>query len=142
MQSLKVSVPIYYTIVRKTKPSSTHLVGDNWVRNLHPHTKNTVKQHYHSLIASGVVPPPSHPLQQFVLSLQIFYKTHTCDPSNIAHQMEKYALDGFKAIGAIVDDSCLYHMLTVMLPPIKDALNPRCEITLTEFPQPIPERTP
>jgi len=129
---LKVSVPIYYTIERKTKKSSTHLVGDNWVRNLHYHTKNTVKQHYHITITSSITPPPS-PYKQFTLSFQIYYKNASCDPSNILHQMEKYALDAFKASGCIIDDNCKHHMGTTMLPPIKDASNPRCDIILSEY---------
>lgn len=132
MLSLKTSVPIYYTVERKTKPSSTHLVGDNFIRNAHFHVKNQIKQHYHTLISSTVTPRAT-PFEQFTLTLQIYYKTHSCDPSNIAHQMEKYALDAFKAIGAIVDDNCLYHMGTTVLPPIKDVSNPRCDIILTEF---------
>jgi hypothetical protein len=136
MLSLKTSVPIYYTIERKTKKSSTHLVGDNWVRNLHFQLKNKVKQHYHALIAASL-PSVDTPILQFTLSIEIFYKTHTCDPSNIAHQMEKYTLDAFKSLGYIIDDNCLYHMGTIVYPPIKDPINPRCEITLSPFKQEV-----
>ena len=128
-QSVSVTVPIYYTIERKTKPSSVHLVGDNWVRNLHHHTKNTVKQHYHKLIIEQL---PSLSIDKFTLHLELFYKSTNCDPSNIFHQMEKYALDAFQESGILANDTVLFHVSTTTSIGGQDKPNPRCVITLTE----------
>lgn len=127
--SISVTVPIYYTIARKTKPSSVHLISDNWVRNLHHHTKNTVKQYLHSIIVDQL---PIALIDQFTLHLELFYKTTNCDPSNIFHQVEKAALDAFQQHGTIANDTVLYHLSTTTSIGGQDKSNPRCIITLTE----------
>lgn len=126
---LQVSLPIYYTIQRKTKPSSTVLVGDNYIRNAHHHLKNTIKQHYHQLVYQQL-PPVTTPSTTFSLHMTLYYKSINSDPSNVYHQMEKYFLDSIQQAGLIVNDTVLNHMGTTTHPAILDKLNPRCEITL------------
>lgn len=127
--SVSVTVPIYYTIERKTKASSCHLISDNWVRNLYHHTKNTVKQHYHKLIIEQLQPLR---IDKFTLHLELFYKSTNCDPSNIFHQLEKYALDAFQEYGILSNDTVLFHLSTTTSIGGQDKSNPCCIITLTE----------
>lgn len=127
---LQVNLPIYYTIQRKTKPSSTVLVGDNFIRNAHHHLKNTIKQHYHQLVRDQLPPWSATPATTFSLHMTLYYKSTNCDPSNIYHQMEKYFLDSIRQAGLILNDTVLNHMGTVSTPAICDKLNPRCIITL------------
>lgn len=124
------SLPIYYTVERKTKKSSTHLVGDNWYRNLHYHTKNSVKQHYHSLVAGLVSTIPSSPYETFTLHMVLFYKNPSTDPSNVFHCMEKFALDGLADINVIAGDTVLHHLSTTTAIGGRDKENPRVEITI------------
>ena len=126
---LQVNLPIYYTIQRKTKPSSTVLVGDNYIRNAHHHLKNTIKQHYHQLVHQQLQPVTT-PSTTFSLHMTLYYKSTNSDPSNVYHQMEKYFLDSIQQAGLIVNDTVLNHMGTTTHPAILDKLNPRCEITL------------
>lgn len=126
---LQVSLPIYYTIQRKTKPSSTVLVGDNYIRNAHHHLKNAIKQHYHQLVLQQLQ-PVTVPSSTFSLHMTLYYKSANSDPSNVYHQMEKYFLDAIQQAGLIVNDTVLNHMGTTTYPAILDKLNPRCEITL------------
>ena len=127
---LQVSLPIYYTIQRKTKPSSTVLVGDNYIRNAHHHIKNTIKQHYHQLVQDQLPLWTIPPAATFSLHMTLYYKSTNCDPSNIYHQMEKIFLDAIQAHGLVVNDTVLNHMGTVTHPAICDKTNPRCLITL------------
>lgn len=124
------SLPIYYIVERKTKKSSTHLVGDNWLRNLHYHTKNTVKQYYHSLIKDLVSSIPSKPYETFTISMVLFYKNPTTDPSNVFHAIEKMTLDGLQDINLIINDSVKNHLSTVTSVGGQDKANPRVEITI------------
>lgn len=124
------SLPIYYTIERKTKSSTTSLVGDNWLRNLHHHTKNTVKQYYHNLIKDLVSSIPSSPYQTFSLSMVLYYKNPATDPSNVFHAIEKFTLDGLQDIKVIQNDSVNHHISTITSIGGQDKLNPRCEITV------------
>ena len=127
---LQVSLPIYYTIQRKTKPSSTVLVGDNFIRNAHHHLKNTIKQHYHQLVHNQLPPWSTTPATTFSLHMTLYYKSTNCDPSNIYHQMEKFFLDAIQQASLITNDTVLNHMGTTTHPAIQDKLNPRCEIIL------------
>ena len=127
---LQVSLPIYYTIHRKTKKSSTHLVGDNFIRNAHYHIKNDIKQHYHQLVEQQLSPHAGTPAVTFTLTMQLYYKSPVCDPSNIYHQLEKYFLDAIQDLNYVVNDTVLNHLGTSTLPAICDKLNPRCIITL------------
>ena len=127
---LQVSLPIYYTIHRKTKASSTVLVGDNYIRNAHHHVKNTIKQHYHQLVQQQLPPYTLDPATQFSLHMTLYYKSTNSDPSNVYHQMEKYFLDAIQDLKYVVNDTVLNHMGTVTAPAICDKLNPRCIITL------------
>lgn len=128
---ISFDLPIYYTVERKTKPNSTHLLSDNWVRNLHSHLKNVVKQHYHTLVAEAVLSLPLVPYTTFDLHMDIHYKSTNCDASNIAHQIEKFALDGLKAIAVITDDNVKYHLTSSWAVAGQDKLNPRCTVTVT-----------
>ena len=127
---LQVSLPIYYTIHRKTKPSSTVLVSDNYMRNAHHHLKNTIKQHYHQLVHDQLPPWSIPPASTFSIHMTLYYKSTNCDPSNVYHQMEKFFLDAIQQSGLITNDTVLNHLGTTTLPAICDKTNPRCLITL------------
>ena len=127
---LQVSLPIYYTIHRKTKPSSTVLVSDNYMRNAHHHLKNTIKQHYHQLVHGQLPPWSVPPASTFSIHMTLYYKSTTCDPSNVYHQMEKFFLDAIQQHNLITNDTVLNHMGTVSTAAICDKTNPRCLITL------------
>ena len=130
---LTFSLPIYYTVIRKTKPNSTHLVSDNWVRNLHYQTKNKVKQHYHKLIASILTKP--YPLfNKFSFHCEIYYKSTNCDASNIAHQIEKMALDGLGELGIIINDNVKFHLKSSWVVAGQSKNNPCCIVTIKELP--------
>ena len=126
---LQVSLPIYYTIHRKTKPSSTVLVSDNYMRNAHHHLKNTIKQHYHQLVQEQL-PPWTTPVSTFSIRMTLYYKSTNSDPSNVYHQIEKFFLDAIQQHNVITNDTVLNHLGTVSTAAICDKTNPRCEITL------------
>jgi hypothetical protein len=45
-----ITLPIYYTEKRKTKPDKTIMIGMSWYRNAHYHLQNKLKQHYNQLV--------------------------------------------------------------------------------------------
>jgi hypothetical protein len=125
------TLPIYYTVNRSTKKSTTHLVSDNWVRNLHYHMKNQVKQHYHTLVSEAIITAPTEPLDTFALHFQLYYKNPSSDPSNVIHQLEKYVLDALQDLGLITNDTVRHHCSSFWEVITQDKTNPRCVITLT-----------
>jgi hypothetical protein len=90
---MKIILPIYYTIEKKTKKSQTILVGMNWYRNAHFHISNKVKEHYHYLIKEQIT---KENIKQFKTSCNIYIKNINSDPSNIESLMIKFTLDALQ----------------------------------------------
>ena len=124
-----ITLPIYYTQEFKTKPDKVWLVGMNAYRNWHYHIKNTIKQHYHTLVAdqqSQLSPTDS----TYTLDIKIYYKNTNCDGQNIANMMEKFTLDSLQELGIVQQDNVKFHMGTTWSIAGQSKLNPRAEITL------------
>ncbi|RLA83963.1 MAG: hypothetical protein DRG78_02835 [Epsilonproteobacteria bacterium] len=148
MQSLiKFSLPVYYTVERKrtkiitTKSKKTgkistrevkdtvHLVGQNWFRNVHHHTKNVVKRHYHELVAQAVVGQNSIE-GKYKTYFTYYYKNKGSDATNVIPQIEKFALDGLIEAGMIEEDNVLFNIASDGWEVCEDKLNPRLEIEI------------
>lgn len=127
----ELNLPIYYEEQFKTKPSKTHLVSDNWFRNIHYHLKNKVKQHYHQLVTMQLK-NPTPVVGQFTLDIIVFYKNPNCDGSNIASRIEKFTLDALQEASVVVNDNVKYHIGTTWSIGGQDKLNPRAIIKIKE----------
>lgn len=127
---LKLVLPIYYTFERKTKKDKTVLVGLNWYRNAHYFNSNEVKAHFHKEIetqARGTVfCVPVH------VHYSVFQKRESVDGHNVRSILEKFALDGLKDSGVIVDDSTPKYIASTSTDFFIDKINPRIEITVTK----------
>ena len=142
-------LPIYYIVERKrtkivtTKSKKTgkvttrevkdtvHLVGQNWFRNVHHHLKNVVKRKYHDMVAMEVKSQAAIE-GKYKTRYTYFYKNKGSDASNVIPQIEKFALDGLKECGMVVDDNVLFNISSDGWDVCEDKLNPRIEITITE----------
>ena len=123
------TMPIYWVDEKKTKKSTTHLVGMNFYRNCHYHTKNKLKQDLEAhLVASsnGYTLIPG----KFTLNCKLYYKNPSCDGSNIIALMEKVFLDFAQNYGIIEQDNVKYHLGTTWSVAGQDKENPRCEIQI------------
>ena len=127
---MKIILPIYYTIEKKTKKSQTILVGMNWYRNAHFHISNKVKEHYHYLIKEQIT---KENIKQFKTSCNIYIKNINSDPSNIESLMIKFTLDALQEYWIIETDNIKCHKWTLWGIYEIDKLNPRCEIEIKEL---------
>jgi hypothetical protein len=122
---MTVTLPIYW----EQSNGKTVLVGMNFYRNAHYFLQNRLKQEFTELVVAQLV--DIAPITStFRLELVLFYKTTTCDASNIISLMEKISLDAFKSAGIIIDDNVKYHIGSCYSVAGQDKLNPRCEITI------------
>ena len=134
MRRYILELPIYYEIEFKTKKNKTVLVGANWFRNIHFHLKNKVKQHYHKLVAKKLESfLEDKKIEKFKTHYKLYYKTSSCDMTNISSLIEKFVLDGFKEIGLIIDDNVKYHISSKVEVIEQDKKNPRIEIIVEEI---------
>ena len=134
MRRYVFTLPIYYEIEFKTKKNKTVLVGANWFRNIHFHLKNKVKQHYHKLVAEQLESfSEDKKIEQFKTHYKLYYKTSSCDMTNISSLIEKFVLDGFKEFGLIIDDNVKYHLSSKVEVVEQDKKNPRIEIIVEEI---------
>ena len=125
---VKLILPVYWTNEKKTKPSTTHLLGMNWYRNAHFHPQNAMKKYFHSLVSSQITTPPL--TGTFKLNMGIYYKNPSCDGANIAALIEKFTLDALQTCGIITNDNVNYHLGTSWEVVKQDKTNPRCMVSL------------
>jgi Holliday junction resolvase RusA-like endonuclease len=123
---MTIIIPIYW----EQPNGKTTLVGMNFYRNAHYYLQNRLKQEFTELIVHQLV-DVAPITSTFRLELVLFYKTTTCDASNIISLMEKISLDAFKSAGIIIDDNVKYHIGSCYSVAVQDKLNPRCEITIS-----------
>ena len=129
---VNLTLPIYWVNEKKTKKSTTHLVGENFFRNACYHIKNKMKKDYHELVHNQIVTQPKQPYEKFVMHYKLFYKNPSSDPSNVVSKIEKFVLDALKAEKVIVDDNVMHHTKSSYEVVGQDKENPRVEITVTE----------
>lgn len=126
---MTVVLPIYYTQEFKTKANKTSLAGMNLYRNAHHFLQNNMKKYFQSLVIEQL-PTVDTPLEQFTVHYNLYYKSSSCDASNIIALIEKFYLDALKEHGTIVDDNVKYHLGSSWTVVEQDKENPRVEITL------------
>ena len=134
---LKITLPIYWTDVKKTKPSTTHLVGENFFRNAHYHVKNKLKKDYHELVANQLKGQPIETLSQFTVKYTLYYKNPSSDPSNIVSKIEKFTLDALQELGVLKEDNVLHHLGSSFVIGGCDKQSPRVEVEI--FPVEVKE---
>ena len=128
---IKIVLPAYYTIEKKTKPNTTHLMSSNWFRNAHIHSKNNAKKHYAKLVSEQLV--GIEPIEgRFLTKYVYYYKNKTSDASNVISQIEKFALDAVTEKGVIGDDCVKFHVGSQGWHVAEDKENPRVEIFIFE----------
>jgi len=128
MVELKLILPIYYTQTFKTKKDKTILCGMNWARNCHFQILNKVKKHYHKLVAEQV---HHRKFNKVHIHYDIYVKRKGTDGGNIRSIIEKFALDGLKQAGIIVDDNINY-VKSDSANYFIDSNSPRAEILIIE----------
>lgn len=125
-----ITLPIYWTEVKKTKPNKVWLCGLNNYRNWHYHTSSKWKNDFHQLVIDQL-PNSSPTIDKFTLHIKFYYK-NVCDASNVVPLMEKVLLDTLQEEGIIINDNVNYHLGTTWEVSGRDKENPRVEITITE----------
>ena len=100
-----VTIPIYFTFHRKTKPSTTSLISLNWFRNAFFHAQNTVKR----FMESEILPQLDSTTYSMYEVLYIYhYKSKTSDLGNVTAMASKWFNDALKEHGSITDDNVQY----------------------------------
>ncbi len=120
-----IILPIYYTIVRKTKENKNILVWFNWYRNAHFQVSNEVKHHYHNLVADQVW---CQVFQSIKPQYKIYLKSKACDYHNVRSVIEKFFLDWLVQNGNLPDDKYPFVIWDAWTEVYFDKTNPRIEI--------------
>ena len=126
--NISFELPIYWTQHYKTKADKTVLVGMNFYRNAHHHAQNSLKKHFHELVIQQLSSDAVEGLYR--LHLKIYYKNATCDGSNVAALIEKFALDALQSHNTVVNDNVKFHIGTTWEIAGQDKTNPRCIVTV------------
>lgn len=131
--ALVVTVPVYYTIHRKTKKSTVHLIGSNWLRNVHFHVKNKVKQETAKYILDQLA-VGNKIKSPFKVKYTYFYKNSGSDLMNVVSATSKILLDALQdpSLNVIEDDTVLHCIEEKAVVGGQDKLNPRVEVLIQE----------
>ena len=130
MTPITLTLPIYWVDEKKTKPSSTHLIGMNFYRNAFYHTKNKMKKDIEELAINQL--PSDITFTQFTVDYSLFYKNPSSDGSNVVALIEKFLLDALQANNTVTNDNVKYHLGSTWSIGGQDKTNPRIEITIKE----------
>lgn len=127
-----IVLPIYWVNEKKTKKSTTHLCGMNFYRNAHYHIKNSMKKDIEEIALEQLknIKPIGN---QYTVHYKLYYKTKSCDGSNIIALMEKCFLDALQ-VNTAKEDNVLNHIGSSWEVAEMDKENPRCEIQIKEIP--------
>lgn len=129
----KFDIPVYFIQEFKRKPSKTHFVAMNWFRNAHFAIQNSVKQHYHELIAKLLEPqamPDICPLMSYKVSYTYYYKSIISDLGNVCSLASKFTNDAFQELGYVVDDNVKHLQEEHFYVGGRDSSNPRINVVL------------
>ena len=125
-----LTMPVYWTNVKKTKPSTTHLVGMNWFRNAHHFSQNKVKQLF-SDIAKSQFPTDISKISKYEIEYVYYYKSSVSDLMNVVSLTSKIVNDALQEAGIVLNDTVLNCLKETAVVGGLDKLNPRVEIIVT-----------
>lgn len=123
-------VPVYWTNVKKTKPSTTHLLGINWYRNAHHHAQNAAKKDVSKLIEPQLDEHINIPGKYKVL-YEYYYRTPSSDLMNVVALTSKIVNDALQEYGVVINDNVQYCIEEVAKVGGMDKDAPRCVVTIT-----------
>lgn len=127
MKPLYLTVPIYWTNVKKTKPNTTHLLGMNWYRNAHFFAQNTAKKEMYDCIEKQLGDYPTIP-GQYKVSYTYYYKNKSSDLMNVVSLVSKFANDALQELAVVINDNVQYCLSETAYVGVQDKENPRCVI--------------
>jgi hypothetical protein len=126
-------IPIYFIQEFKRKPAKTHFVGMNWYKAAHFSIQNTVKEHYHKLIATLLEPrsmPAQCPLLSYKMSYTYYYKNLKSDLGNVCALASKFSNDALQELGYVIDDNVQHLQEEHFYVGGRDSANPRIHVVL------------
>lgn len=129
---MKLTLPIYIWLPRKTKADKKISVGLNWYRNAQFFENNAVKAKFKELVGKELLTLGKVQPFKRVGAVYTFYFARKCDTGNFFAVVEKFFLDALVEMGLLPDDNC-EHVLTGKYQfGGYDKQNPRVEIEITE----------
>ena len=125
-------LPVYWVNEKKTKPSTTHLVGMNWYRNAHYHIKNKVKVDFHELVAATLDSPLPRIRGQYNVEYIYHYKTASSDLMNVGSIISKFVNDSLQELGIVTNDNVQFCVDEHFKVGSQNKADPHIQITIKE----------
>lgn len=124
---MKVTVPMYITLPRKTKEDKKISLNLNWYRNSYHYESNSIKKIFKEYIREDLEWKTFK--EPYGLCFEVFY-SRISDLDNWIAVCSKFFNDALVEFGCVTDDNMKY--LTEIHATVwgKDTKNPRIEITI------------
>lgn len=124
---MKIIIPIYYTIERKTKKNKVFLLWMNRLRNAHFQESNKVKQYIQEIIKKQIHWEKFEKIKPYY---KLYIKNKLTDWWNVIAIMEKFLLDALVENKVIKNDTYDIVVWHWWADYYLDKENPRCEVII------------
>ena len=124
---MKIIIPIYYTIERKTKKNKVFLLWMNRLRNAHFQESNKVKKYIQEIIKKKIHWEKFEKIKPYY---KLYIKNKLTDWWNVIAIMEKFLLDALVENKVIKNDTYDIVVWHWWADYYLDKENPRCEVII------------
>jgi hypothetical protein len=108
-QVTEITIPVYWTNVKKTKANTTHLAGANFIRNCHYHIKNKLKKDLGEHVKKELYKEKMVPIKgKYKVSYYYHYKSGVSDLLNVGSASSKILNDVLQELGLVTNDNVLF----------------------------------
>jgi hypothetical protein len=132
---VKLTLPIYLYLPRKTKADKKISLGLNWYRNAQFFESNAVKVLFKELVGKELLALGKIAPFHRISATYTFYFARKCDTGNFFSVIEKFFLDALVEMGLLPDDNCEYALTGTYHFGGYDKARPRVEIEINEAPE-------
>lgn len=126
-----LTVPVYWTNVKKTKKSTTHLLSMNFYRNAHHSVNHKMKQDIEAIVHKQI--PNVKITGKYRVSYIYHYKNASSDLMNVVALISKFVNDALQQTGVVQDDNVRNLVAEYAVVGEYDKHNPRCEVYIEEI---------
>ena len=127
---INLTLPVYWVNEKKTKPSTTHLIGMNFYRNAHHFSQNNMKKFVSTIVKSQLA-TDIQGATKYKVKYTYFYKSKVSDLMNVVSLSSKILNDALQEAGVVVNDTVAHCIEETAIVGSYDKDNPRVEVEIT-----------
>ena len=131
---IEITMPVYWTNVKKRKPSTTHLVGMSFYRNAFRYTQNKMKKDLGNVLVQELKKEAPRPINgMYTVTYTYHYKSEISDLLNVGALTSKILNDVLQEEGYVINDNVKYLKEEHFYVGERNKDNPHMQIQIKEY---------